>query len=53
MSYSATYVDEKGRSHTITIRDDESQEALRNDYQASRLKDAKRKQERNCIYGSR
>ncbi|MFR8088659.1 MAG: hypothetical protein ACLU6B_09185 [Lachnospirales bacterium] len=34
MSYSATYVDEKGRSHTITIRDDESQEALRNDYQA-------------------
>ena len=34
MSYSATYIDEKGRSQTVTISDDESQEALRNDYQA-------------------
>lgn len=33
MSFSTTYIDENGRRHTVSITDDDSKEALKNDYQ--------------------
>ncbi len=34
MSYTTTYTDEKGKTHTVSINDADSREAIKNDYEA-------------------